>query len=178
MELSEKAKIFHEHLLTEKTTYFLQDNDPQNKNSKEPLKVWSKLISCLLDEDFNGISLNNIFLNVIFSPATCSFIQVNIPKSSKVINIDYNSLINCSQDQRVAIILHEYGHAFNPLVKYQEGEFVADDFAFDRGYGAALLESLEWNIKHKADEFDNDTNSLRVTRLTKKLVDKLIGQQQ
>jgi hypothetical protein len=73
------------------------------------------------------------------------------------------------EGERLAILLHEYGHAFNPEIKGDEGEFVADEFVVSHDYGIALRSSLERNIKENPEEFDTPVNHQRVQRLLNQL---------
>lgn len=163
MELLEKHKIMYEHLLTDDTFNVLQNELKLLKI--EPLKIYTDLISCLTEEEFTGINEKNIFLNAFFSPASNSILKVSIPVRAKVITFDYNQLSKCPKEERLAIILHEYGHAFNPTIKGDEGEFVADKFAITHGYGNALKLSLQSNIIENPIEFDKEITRQRIARI-------------
>jgi len=165
MDINEKALIMSNHLLTDMTVVALQNQNPQFIKI-EPLRIYKEIILCLKDEDFLGIAENNIYLSAFFSPATNAIIKVNLPVNSKIVTFDYNHLLKCSHEERIAIILHEYGHAFNPTKKNAEGEFAADDFAIERGYGKAIKESLMKNIKENPKEFDKDITHQRIARIT------------
>ena len=158
-----KAKIFFEHLLTNDTYNFLCDKP--NVRTQEPLGIYSDLINCLNDIDFEEIKKNNIFLNIIFSPASNSIIKVNIPVCAKIITFDYNFLSRIPKNERIAILLHEYGHAFNPKLMGYEGEFKADDFAITHEYGNALRNSLQRSIKEFPYEFDKPVTYQRIERI-------------
>ena len=165
MDINEKALIMSNHLLTDMTVVALQNQNPQFLKI-EPLRIYKELILCLIDEDFIGIVKNDIFLSAFFSPATNAIIKVNLPVNSKIVTFDYNHLLKCSHEERIAIILHEYGHAFNPTKKNAEGEFAADDFAIERGYGKVIKESLLRNIEENPKEFDKDLTHQRIARIT------------
>lgn len=164
MENEEKARIIYEHLLTDMTFFALQNGDPKARRM-EPLRIYSEIIMCLTENDFNTIVNNNIYLNVLFSPASCSSIKTNIPNNSKIITFDYNRFIEVPKEERIAILLHEVGHAFNPILMGLESEFTADDFAISHGYKIALLESLQRNVREKPREFDNDVSTQRIARM-------------
>jgi len=160
----EKAEIMNNHLLTDTTVVALQNQDPKFLKI-EPLRIYKELILALKDEDFLGIETNNIFLSAFFGPANNSNIKVSLPPNSKIITFDYNKLLECEKEERIAIILHEFGHAFNPTKKNEEGEFAADDFAIERGYGKAIKTSLEKNIIENSLNFDKEITRKRIARI-------------
>lgn len=163
MEPEVKAQIMYEHLLTDDTYNYLQDSligRPQ-----QPLGLYRELINCFTDDDFEGIRDNNIFLNVIFSPASNSNIKVSLPVGAKVITFDFNSLSPLSKDERMAVLLHEYGHAFNTQLRGEEGEFAADDFAINHCYGEALRQSLQRSIEAHPDLYDKPITHNRIKRI-------------
>jgi len=168
MENEEKARIMHEHLLTDMTIVTLQNKDPDYIKI-EPLRIYKELILCLNDDDFTAIDDNNIYLNVSFSPASISIIKTTIPVGSQIVTFDYNCLLKLPNEERIAVLLHEIGHAFNPTMKNSEGEFAADDFAICRGYGKALKESLQRNIKENPKEFDKEITYQRLDKICEKL---------
>lgn len=158
-----KAKIIYEHLLTDDTYNFLQDS--LRGRSQKPLDLYNDLINCLTDNDFEGIRDNKIFLNIIFSPASNSNIKVSVPVGAKVITFDFNSLSPLPKVERMAVLLHEYGHAFNPQLRGEEGEFAADDFAINHGYGQALRQSLQRSIEVHPDLYDKPIIRNRINRI-------------
>jgi hypothetical protein len=164
MDINDKALIMSSHLLTDMTVVTLQNQNPQFLKI-EPLRIYKELILSLRDEDFIGIEENKIFLNAFFGPASNAIIKVELPVNSKIITFDYNQLLKYTHEERIAVILHEYGHAFNPSKKNAEGEFAADDFAIERGYGKALKESLQKNIKQNPKEYDKEITHQRIARI-------------
>jgi hypothetical protein len=159
-----KAKIMYEHLLTNTTVTALQNESPEYLNL-QPLNIYREIIACLSEDDFKIIQEKSIYLNVLFGPASTSHIKVALPIGAKIITFDFNHLSKCELSERIAIILHEYGHAFNPTLKGNGGEFAADDFAIERGYGKALKNSLEKSIIENPIQFDKDLSRLRINRI-------------
>ena len=163
MDSEEKARIMYEHLLTDVTYTFL--GDTSGSLTMPSLAIYGDLIRGFTEEDFIGINEQGIFLNLIFSPASNSILKVNVPARAKVITIDYNQLSKYPRKESIAIILHEYGHAFNPQLKGEAGEFAADDFAINHNYGEALKQSLERNIRENPNEFDKEITHTRIGRI-------------
>ena len=164
MEILEKIEIVQNHFVTDFTYIVLQN---QNSYKLEPLDIFKDLVLSFRDEDLNFIKANNIFLSVIFSPASISKNKILIPLNSQIIAFDYNILVKYSTRERIATLLHEYGHAFNPNIKGNEGEFTADDFAIERGYGKEIKELLERNKLENPREFDKEITNLRIERINK-----------
>lgn len=164
MTPQEKVELMMSRILTD-TTYRLLKN-PEGAERVQPLNLWGPLIKCLSDEDLGVIRDSHIYLSVMLSPASHSVIKVDLPIYSKVITFDYNSLKKIEDEgERLAILLHEYGHAFNPQIKGDQGEYVADAFVVSHGYGTALRNSLERNIREHPEEFNQLINHQRVQRI-------------
>lgn len=154
IEPQEKARIFDLHFLSEKSISEMQK-----------INCYAALIQTLNDEDFIAIDNNNIYFNCFFSPGSMTDVRFNIPVRSKLINIDINFLKRLEADERIAILLHELGHAINPGVDSQSSEFNADDFAISRGYDKALKASLQRNLIDNPDEYDKEITRQRIARI-------------
>ena len=152
-----KAPIMYHVVLYEKGVDYLA-------NPKK-LNIYKLLGDTLSVEDWNELKVRNIFINVVFSPGVVSPVEKELPRDSQLINIDYNFLIKIPERERVAIILHEIGHAMNPLIKQKEGEFIADDYAIDRGFGEDLKNSLERCIIDYPLEFNKPITTERINRI-------------
>jgi len=163
MKVQEKYEIMKSRILTDSTFKYIKHIE--GHESLPPLNIWGVLLRCLNDQDFVTIRDSNIYLNVMFSPASNSILNVTVPSDAKVISFDYNYLALIPEAERVAILLHEYGHAFNPTMKGDEGEFVADDFAISHGYGESLRMSLLNSIQVKPDLFDKPITHQRISRI-------------
>lgn len=129
------------------------------------LQIYAPLGHALSEDDWKSLSLNNIFFNVIFSPGVNSPVERNIPSGSKLISLDVNTLIRLPVRQRIAIALHEIGHALNPNLSGRDGEFTADDYAIDRLYGQDIRESLLYLRETNPDEFDKPITTERIERI-------------
>ena len=68
-------------------------------------------------------------------------------------------------NERIAILLHELGHAINPGIDSRSSEFNADDFVIERGFGNSLNESLQRNIVDNPIEFDKEITKQRIERI-------------
>ena len=157
MELNQKVEVMLSRILTD-TTYKYSKH-PEGHEVIQPLNIWSNLLRCFTDNDFETIRDTHIYLNLIFSPASISTLKVPLPENAKVITFDYNYLKDLPHDERLAIILHEYGHAFHPSIKGDEGELIADDFVISH------RQSLQRNIEDKPDLFDKPINHQRIERI-------------
>ncbi len=154
MKPEEKGRIFDLHFLSERAIAEMQK-----------INSYAELIQSLKVEDFIEIDKMNIYFNCFFSPGSMTEMRYNIPLKSKLINIDINSLKRLNPKERIAILLHEIGHAINPGTDVQSSEFNADDFAIARGYGQTLKESLTRNITENPEEFDKEITRLRIARI-------------
>lgn len=155
MKPEEKGLIFDLHFLSERAIAEMQK-----------INCYAELIQSLKDEDFKEIDKKNIYFNCFFSPGSMTDMRYSIPIKSKLINIDINSLKRFKPKERIAILLHELGHAINPGTDSQSSEFNADDFAIARGYGQPLKESLSRNITENPGEFDKEITRLRIARIS------------
>jgi hypothetical protein len=155
MKPQEKGQIFDLHFLSERAIAEMQK-----------INCYAELIQSLKDEDFIEIGKKNIYFNCFFSPGSMTDVRYSIPVKSKLINIDINYLKQLNPRERIAILLHEMGHAINPGTDIQSSEFNADDFAIERGYGKALMESLTRNITENPQEFDKEITRLRIARIS------------
>jgi hypothetical protein len=128
------------------------------------LEIYAPLGHALSSEDWNNLKLNNVFFNIIYSPGVSSPIEKNIPSGSKLISLDVNTLILFPIRQRVAITLHEIGHSLSPNLTGRDGEFIADDYAIDRGFREDLVSSLNYGIVNFPLEFDKPITHERIQR--------------
>ncbi len=155
MENQEKADIINLHFLSDKAIAEMQK-----------INCYSEWIKVLLDEDFRAIVDKKVYFNCFFSPGSRTINKIEIPVKSQLINLDINFLKAEKQDQRVAIILHEIGHAvLTPSGDVETDEFNADDFAIKRGYGLALKKSLEENIIKNPNEYAKPITHTRIARI-------------
>lgn len=154
MKIEEKAKIIHTHFLSEKTISEMQK-----------INCYKEFISALKDSDFNSIDEKGIYFNCFFSPGSITSLRFDLPINSKLINLDINHLKKQSPDERIAMVLHELGHSITDGVDSQLNEFNADDFVIHHGFGRALKESLQKNIKISPIEFDKEITYQRINRI-------------
>lgn len=155
MENVEKAKIFDWHFLSERSIAEM-----------EKINCYSDFIKLLEDEDFVAIDRNSVYFNCFYSPGSMTKVRYNIPIKSKLINIDLNYLKGLQPRERIAILLHELGHAINPEeLNNETNEFNADDFAIAKGFGSDLRNSLITNIKKNPSEYDKEITRKRIERI-------------
>lgn len=129
------------------------------------LDIYRRLVLCLEISDLEQLVAENIYFYPIFSPASQSNLPIALPRSSRIIGIDVNTLKFFSPDESVAIILHEIGHALNSAYKGEEGEYIADDYAACRGYKEHIVGGLERGKKINPSAFDNEITDKRINRL-------------
>ena len=129
------------------------------------LNIYAETGHALTLEDWQLLQARNIFFNIIFSAGVTSPVEITIPSGSQLISLDYNSLMKWVPRQRVAIVLHEIGHSLNPTLMGEDGEFAADQYAVDRGYGEDIIASLNFGIENFPLEFDKLITRDRIQRI-------------
>ena len=129
------------------------------------LGVYKALIVALSLQDLEQLQNNHIYFNPIFSPASKTDLNRNLENGSKIITIDINSLREYTIDEGVAVILHEIGHALNPGLIGEQGEYAADDYATTRNYGDAIISSLEKGMVKRPEMFKPEITQKRINRL-------------
>jgi len=155
-EGQKKSEIFHGRMLN-------QYGISQLSN----LGIYKKLILALTIRDIEELEVKNVYFNPLFSPASQTDLVINLCKGSKIITVDLNTLKLFSEDEGVAIILHEIGHALNPDKKGENGEFEADDYAVNRNYKNSIISSLEKAKLMLSEEFIKEITEKRINRLKK-----------
>ncbi len=155
MRPDKKASTIYNHCVTVRTQVELD----------KTLGMYRDFILCLHDEDFNRIESEHIFFNAVYSPGSNSSTLVSIPANSRLITLEVNELKKYPKDECIAVLLHELGHAFNPNLKGEEGEFVADAFAASRGYGPPLKKSLQRLMTLDPSRFPTELTSKRIAKL-------------
>ena len=129
------------------------------------LQVYKPLAESLSETDYQDLEDNNIYFNPLFSPASQCDININLNKGAKIITIDINSISQLSAEESIAIILHEVGHSLHPSEKGKNGEFIADDYAKNRGYQTSLVSSLIRCKELWPKEFTKNITEERIARL-------------
>lgn len=129
------------------------------------LGVYKKLILSLSIDDFNILEAYKIYFNPIFSPASQNKLNLDLEKGSNIITIDLNTIELFSSEEGTAIVLHEIGHALNPNKKNIEGEYLADNYACERGFTKYIISSLEKGKLIRPAEFSTESTELRLERL-------------
>jgi Zn-dependent protease with chaperone function len=149
-----KAKLMHGQMLNQYGISELSNLD-----------IYRKLVLALTESDLETLKENKIFFNPLFSPASQSDLSIDLERGSKIITVDINSLKLFTSDESVAIILHEIGHALNPELKGEDGEFAADDYAVAHNYRESLISALERGKSIRPSEFSKLITEKRIKRL-------------
>jgi len=131
--------------------------------------VVKELIYALSDTDLDQIKENSIYFNPVPSPASRSKLNQPLVQGSSIVTIDTNSTSLFSPREVVAIILHEIGHALKPQLTNMEGEYSADDYAVERGFGTEIISSLIISIQRDPANYNNQSTDLRLKRIGKLL---------
>lgn len=105
-----------------------------------------------------------IFINVVLSPASISHLNKPVPASGKIISIDNNSIKIFNSREKVAIVLHEIGHAL-----LGPSDFEADGYVEELDFGNEIITSLERGIRELPHLFNTSMNRNRVNAMKKKL---------
>lgn len=155
-EVEMKLKLLEQIFASNSTFTYLRGNY---------LNVLGLIGNSLSIDDLQELIDNNVFISIMFSPGTHIKIKHDIPAKSGFIVIDYNHLKSLPQEQIVAIIYHEIGHALNPELKNDESEYAADDYAISKGFGEALKQSLSESIDNFPEEFDKPISYQRLVRI-------------
>ena len=136
------------------------------------LGISTPLIEALNNEDVIQMINKNVFISTMYSPASMAQINTSLPAGSRIIELDANTIEELfpNTQERVAIILHEIGHAITDLDLKQKldpmgKEFAADDFAIARGYLEPTLSGLITGFNINPTKFDTHSNRTRMVRL-------------
>jgi hypothetical protein len=127
--------------------------------------IYRKLIESLSIEDLQTLVRNKIYFNPLFSPASQTELKYKLDIGTKIITIDINTLKLFTTEEGTAIILHEIGHALNPNLKQMEGEYMADNYASERGFKNEIISSLEKGKIIRPSEFVTESTELRIKKL-------------
>lgn len=127
--------------------------------------ILEKLSNALTDKDINEIKDNKIYFNPVYFPGSQSILNNTIEKHSTIITIDLNAIDLFNKEEMCAIILHEIGHALNPTIKGEEGEYTADNYAISRGYKDFIMSSLKLGIKVLPKVYDKEITNKRLDKI-------------
>ncbi|MES2277324.1 MAG: hypothetical protein V4592_14950 [Bacteroidota bacterium] len=127
--------------------------------------VMKELITNLSDEDVTAIEQAQIYFNPVPSPASSSRLNKSLAVGANIVTIDINCIDTFTAREIVAMIMHEIGHAFNPLLRNMPGEFAADEYAIQKGFAADILSSLEKAIQIDPVHFNNSSTHQRIEKI-------------
>jgi hypothetical protein len=156
MQLELKGQLFRTRFLQQSAGSYLMNNG----------NVYKMLFDALSLSDVQNMCDHNIFFARTLSPS-CTSVLVNTPSVDSlqliIFECDHFSLF--SPQERTAILLHEIGHALNPGLEGDENEFIADNFAIDRGYGPYIVSSITYGISRNLIGFEQAINQRRIKRI-------------
>ncbi|OMP32278.1 hypothetical protein [Mangrovimonas sp. DI 80] len=122
----------------------------------------------LSDEEIDSlIQLNVIFIRSVSPSSTIrlSDVSANNQGNLILINIDANRFNAMLPEENIAILLHEIGHVFNPNINGIDGEYLADNYAKQKGYGRWIISGLKKGLNNKWIGFDEKEIELRIKNL-------------
>jgi len=116
------------------------------------------------------LSRNVLFIQNCAPSSRVTLKNLNVNGDITLINIDHSYALKLSNEEVVAILLHEIGHVFNPQLKNMEAEYAADLFAAGKGYAKGIISGLERGMKNKWMGFEEESCQLRINNLREKLI--------
>jgi hypothetical protein len=142
------------------------------KSAFADLGLSKLLVSALSDTDVSEMIRHQIYFLLLYSPSSTANIAENIPPHSSIISIDVNTIRSWTPEERCAIVLHELGHilrndpglALNSNSPFTR-EFLADNFAIEKGFGNAIVTGLRRGIQLNPGEFDKESTHERIRRI-------------
>lgn len=119
--------------------------------------IHEDLCDCLTEEEIDRlVEMNSVFIRT-FSPSSKVDLEgISINGSMVLINIEGNLLGKLLPEEITAILLHEIGHALNPDHTGLDGEYIADNFAAEKGYADWIVRSLEKGLRNNWLGFDQE----------------------
>lgn len=124
------------------------------------------LFNALTESEIDHLVEMNALLVQSCAPSSRTTIKnINVSGNMVLINIDHSYALRLSKEEVVGVLLHEIGHVLNPNKKDMEGEFAADKFANDKGYGYWIIEGIKKGIKNKWIGFEEGPCLQRITKL-------------
>lgn len=126
--------------------------------------AYNLLFKSLSDDDVLELEKLKVRFGLVIAPAS----QISLNVGEGVINLicfEKHFFRHFTKEETVAVILHEIGHAVNPDLKGDEGEFRADDYAVNRNYRASIISSLSKARELNLPGFDKEINHRRINRL-------------
>lgn len=145
-------------------TLFKQKSLFQILSSKQ---VHEQLVYALTEDEIDELLDLNLTFIRNFSPSSkIDLTSVQVDGIMTLINIEGVIIKKLLPEEITAILLHEIGHALNPEVSGIEGEFIADNFAAEKGYAKWIVNGLKKGLKNKWLGFNKDEIELRINNLT------------
>lgn len=127
------------------------------------------LVSALSDTDVSEMIRHQIYFLLLYSPSSTANITENILPHSSITSIDVNTIRTWTPEERCAIVLHEIGHILrnDPSLVLNSSssftrEFLADNFAIEKGFGNAIITGLRRGIQFNPGEFNKESTHERI----------------
>ncbi|GHV10685.1 hypothetical protein FACS1894162_5350 [Bacteroidia bacterium] len=126
-------------------------------------KLLCKGVFVELFKDKSNIETNNIYFNLVWTPASKSKVDKDIQQGSHIISIEANIMNSLCYRECVALLLHEIGHI---VFDNSQNEFIADNYAVGKGFKKELISLLGKCLKLIPDTMDNELTKQRINNLT------------
>lgn len=135
-------------------------------------QVDKMLFDSLNEDDIERLlKLNTLFVRTVSPSSTIYINDINYEGPLTLINFDHRFISLLIPEERVAILLHEIGHVFNPEIKGIEGEYAADRFANSKGYGEYLISSLKRGVEQSWSGFKRSECESRINQIRSEISD-------
>lgn len=124
------------------------------------------LFELLTEEEIDRlIQLNVVFIRSCSPSSHVSISNLIVNDQLTLINFDNDYYNKFSGQEFVAVLLHEIGHVFNPDKIGVDGEYAADKFANDKGYGYWIIQGLQKGLRNNWMGFEKGACELRIDKL-------------
>ncbi len=164
MTLEEKSEALAGLFIIRDFGSFLS-NKRNASEDMQAINAYGLLLAAFSDQDIESLVENNVRFGMIYAPGSKVQLRPE-PTAVNLLCFEKHFLDKLSKEQVVALILHEIGHVFNPDLVGDEHEFMADNYAVDRGYQEAIVSGLRFGIDNNLSGFNEPINERRISRLT------------
>jgi hypothetical protein len=127
------------------------------------------LLELLTDEELEKlVEMNVVFVRTCAPSSKVNLKDLNLNADPILVTVDSNYYKLFTPEEFVAMLLHEIGHVFNPLLQNMEGEYAADGFANYKGYAKHIISGLKKGVERNWMGFEKETCDLRIHKLLDK----------
>ena len=146
---------------------FKQESFVQHFNVRLEINT---LLGLLSDKEVNDLfEMNTVFIRCCSPASKMVLAELDHEAFLTLIMVDQDYYKEFFPHEFVAVLLHEIGHALNNQLKGMEGEYAADKFATDKGYGKWIITGLQKGLQKKWIGFEKNNCDLRVANISKHL---------